>query len=75
MSTYLTRVLPGLTLERSGSRFTVTDAGDPVPGVRVRVGGRSGRTDEQGRVTLPTGGATTATATARGYTAATLSLT
>jgi hypothetical protein len=74
VATYLTRVLPGLTLERSGSRFIVTDAGNPVPGVRVRVGGRSGRTDERGRVTLSTGGASTATATARGYTPATLSL-
>jgi len=72
VSTYVTRVLPGLTITRSGSRFTVTDAGDPVPGVRVSAGGRSARTDERGRVTLSVSGASQVRATARGYTPATL---
>jgi hypothetical protein len=74
VSTYVTRVLPGLTITRSGSRFTVTDAGDPVPGVRVSAGGRSARTDERGRVTLSASGASQVRATARGYAPATLSV-
>jgi hypothetical protein len=50
--------------------FTVTDAGDPVRGAVVRAGGRSGRTDRQGRVTLRFSRGT-ATASAQGYTPAT----
>ena len=68
-ATYHARVQPGLTLKarKSGGRvtFTVTDAGDPVRGARVKAG-RSGRTDSKGRVTLPLRKGT-ATATATGY--------
>jgi hypothetical protein len=73
-ATYAARIEPGLTLrarKRSGRvRFTATDAGDPVRGALVRAGGRSGRTDRQGRVTLRFKSGT-ATASARGYTPAT----
>ena len=51
-STYHARVRPGLALKarKSGGRvtFTVTDAGDPVRGARVKAG-RSGRTNAKGR--------------------------
>ena len=56
------RLRPGLTLkadpgrlrkgERTEVRFTVLDAGDSVSGARVKVAGRSGATDAEGRVTL-----------------------
>jgi hypothetical protein len=56
------RILPGLTLrarpgrvrrgEPTQVRFTVLDAGDPVQGARVRADGQSGRTNDEGRVTL-----------------------
>jgi hypothetical protein len=69
---YHRRLLPGLTLRaRPGRlrrgvarevRFTVTDAGAPVPGARVRVGRLSGRTAQNGGVTLRLAGRT---ATAR----------
>jgi hypothetical protein len=77
------RLLPGLTLEASPSRlrkgeatevrFTVTDAGDPVRGARVKAVGRSGTTDSKGRVTLTltSSRAVEARATHTGYTAAT----
>jgi hypothetical protein len=68
-STYHARVRPGLTLKaRTSPRsvtFTVTDAGEPVRGARVKAG-RSGRTNAKGRVTLPRRKGT-ATATAAGY--------
>jgi hypothetical protein len=57
-----TQLLPGLTLARRGRArrsgedaritFRVSDAGDPVAGVRVRVGRESGLTAANGRVTL-----------------------
>lgn len=77
------RVLAGLTLQanpgrlRKGQptevRFTVTDAGDAVSGVRVTAGGRSGTTDGRGRVTLTvtSNRAVKALAARSGYTAAT----
>jgi hypothetical protein len=54
-------------------RFTVRDAGDAVRGARVKVGGRSGTTDDKGRVTLTLKSkrAVNARATRSGYTAAT----
>jgi hypothetical protein len=77
------RVRPGLTLkaspgrvrkgERTEVRFTVLDAGDAVSGARVRVAGRSGTTDGEGRVTLGLNvrRAVQARATRSGYAAAT----
>jgi hypothetical protein len=86
-ATYVTRILPGLTLTASPRRldrdeatevtFTVTDAGDPVEGARVSARGRSDRTDEDGHATLELTGserAITALATLRGYTSARLKL-
>jgi hypothetical protein len=74
-ATYVKRVRPGLTLrarKRDGRvTFTVTDAGDPVRGAKVRVGGKSGRTDRRGRVTLDVKRGR-AKATASGYARATL---
>ena len=80
-ATYLRRILPGLTLRaRPGRlrrglaedvRFVVSDAGDPVRGARVRAGGASGLTAQNGSVTLRLPGRTvTARATKQGYTAA-----
>ncbi len=69
-ATYVKRIRPGLTLKaskRSGRvTFTVTDAGDPVRGAKVRLAGHSGRTDGRGRVTLALARAK-ATASAPGY--------
>jgi hypothetical protein len=77
------RINPGLTLSATPARlrrgrdtdvrFTVRDAGDPVGGARVRAGGRSGRTNSRGRVTLTIKSRRTvrATATRSGYTRAT----
>jgi hypothetical protein len=77
------RLRPGLTLHASPGRlrrgvptevrFTVRDAGDAVRGARVRVGGRSGTADANGRVTLTvrSSRAVRARATRSGYTAAT----
>jgi hypothetical protein len=77
------RLLPGLTFlaspgklrkgERAEVRFTVSDAGDPVSGAKVKAGGGSGTTDAKGRVTLTlrSNGAVKAQATRAGYAAAT----
>jgi hypothetical protein len=78
---YHRRLLPGLTLRATPSRlrrgvardvrFTVTDAGVPVSGARVRIGQFSGRTGQNGSVTLRLPGQTaTARATKPGYTRA-----
>jgi hypothetical protein len=76
------RILPGLTLrarpgrvrrgEPTDVRFTVLDAGDPVQGARVTADGQSGRTNEEGRVTLSltVRRPVTARATHSGYAAA-----
>jgi hypothetical protein len=82
-STYVKRVLPGLTLRAQPRRlparardvtFSVTDAGDPVRGVTVKAGGRTGTTNAAGRVTLTLKGKAKARATARSYRRATLRL-
>jgi hypothetical protein len=75
------RLLPGLTLQarpgrlRKGEptevRFAVSDAGDPVSGATVKVGGRSGTTNGRGRVTLTLTSNRVARATHNGYTGAT----
>jgi hypothetical protein len=77
-ATYVTRVQPGLTLkakksDHAGTTFTVTDAGDPVKGAKVKLAGRSGKTDKKGRVTLDARKGT-ATASADGYEDAKLTL-
>jgi hypothetical protein len=66
------RIVPGLTLRakaRKGGavRFTVLDAGDPVKGATVTAGGRSGKTDRKGRVTLTLKMKVTAKTRKRGY--------
>ena len=75
-STYVKRVLPGLTLaaKRAGNTvtFTVTDAGDPVSGAKLKAGGKSGTTNAKGKVTLTLKSKTASRATKSGYTAATL---
>lgn len=82
-STYVKRVLPGLTLKANPSSpskrsrevtFTVTDAGDAVKGATVRASGRADTTDAKGRATLTLSDKATARATAPGYTAASLTL-
>jgi hypothetical protein len=77
------RILPGLTLraapgrlrrgEPTAVRFTVLDAGAAVAGARVRAGGKSGTTNNRGRVTLTLESRrpVRAKATREGYTAAT----
>ena len=76
-STFVTRVQPGLTLKAKrsdhGATFTVTDAGDPVKGAKVKLAGKSGKTDKKGRVTLDARKGT-ATASADGYEDAKLKL-
>jgi hypothetical protein len=80
-ATYYRRIKPGLTLSarpgrlrrgvRQSVNFVVTDAGDPVRGVRVTAGGASGTTGRDGDVTLRIPGrAITARATKAGYTSA-----
>ena len=52
-STYVIRVLPGLSLAakrvQAQVTFTVTDAGDPVKGATVKAGGKSGKTNARAR--------------------------
>lgn len=76
---YLRRTLPGLALDERHRReiftFSVTDAGEPVRGAVVKVGGRSGKTDRNGRVTLRVSKRkATVTATLKGYEKARLTL-
>jgi hypothetical protein len=86
-ATWVRHVLPGLTLERVSGRladdssntltFKVTDAGDAVQGARVRLGGQSATTKQNGiaRITLTGHGSSmTARATAARYVAAELAL-
>ena len=77
-STFYARINPGLTLtaKKSGSgyTFTVTDAGSPVKGAKVKGGGKSDTTDSQGRAQLKVKRKTTVTASASGYTSASVKL-
>jgi hypothetical protein len=82
-ATYVKRVLPGLTVRATPRKlparpvtvtFTVTDAGDPVEGAKVKAGGGSDVTDAKGRATLTLKGKATVRAAAKGYTAARLEL-
>jgi hypothetical protein len=84
VATFHRRILAGLTLKADPAKvhrgratsvnFTVLDAGDAVPGAKVRAGGRSAVTSQTGRATLKLVGkrkALTVTARARGYAPAT----
>lgn len=76
---YLKRTLPGLSLAERHRRglftFSVTDAGEPVRGVVVKAGRRSGKTDRNGRVTLRVANRKQAvSATLKGYEKARLRL-
>jgi hypothetical protein len=82
-STYHTRIRPGLTLEANRRSlpakaitvgFTVTDAGAPVKGAKVKASGRSATTDGRGRASLSLKGKATVTASATGYEPASLRL-
>ena len=69
-STYVARAQPGLSLSVKRGVFSVQDAGEPVKGATVKLGGRSARTNAAGKAKLA--GRGTATATAAGYEPATL---
>jgi hypothetical protein len=68
---YHSQTLPGLTLAATGGkipRFRVTDAGDPIAGARVSVGGRNLVTDGTGRASVDLRpGRYTAAASKSGY--------
>jgi hypothetical protein len=70
-STFHTRIRPGLTLtakRKAGTvTVTVTDAGAPVKGAKVKAAGKRDTTDSKGRATLSLKGRATATVTAKGY--------
>lgn len=73
-ATWHTQVLPGLSLSCKGGKVvscTVTDAGDPVAGAKVKVGGKTLTTNAQGKASadLPAG-SFTAVASRAGYTGA-----
>jgi hypothetical protein len=76
LQVFHTQVLPGLTVLAVGrhrtAKVTVTDAGDPVKGAKVKGGGRSGKTNAKGVVTLTYKSAKRVglTVTKAGYTAA-----
>jgi hypothetical protein len=69
-ATYHARALPGLTLRSRKGVFTVEDAGDPVKGATIKLGGRSAKTNSAGKARLS--GRGRATATASGYEPATI---
>jgi hypothetical protein len=71
-----TQSYPGLTLSATGGRlasFRVTDAGDPVAGAKITVGGLTVTTDSHGRAhARPSPGRHTATASKAKYVSATV---
>lgn len=74
LATWHTQVLPGLSLSCSAGKAVtciVTDAGEPVAGARVKIGGKTLTSSGKGTVTvrLPRG-TYTAQATKAGYTGA-----
>jgi len=74
LATWHTQVLPRLELKAAGgkkkARFSVTDAGDPVSGATVKVGGKKLTTGAAGTVSAALKhGRFTATATKSGYAA------
>jgi hypothetical protein len=75
IATWHTQVRPGLTLRCRGGkviRCTVSDAGDPVAGAKIKIGGKTLTSNSKGKVSvnLPPG-TFGAKATKGGYTAAT----
>lgn len=69
------RIMPALTLKAKSAsgkiKFTVTDAGDPVKGAKVKAGGKSKKTNAAGRATIKlSAGRYKAKATKTGYTSA-----
>jgi hypothetical protein len=62
VSLFHTQMWPGLSVEASDKAglvtVSVTDAGEPVPGAGVRLGGRSLRTNERGQASLKLGAGT-----------------
>ena len=84
-ATFHRRLLPGLTITasparlarggRQSVRFSVSDAGDPVPGARVTAAGKRATTNAAGRATLELPGrAVIAKATKAGFVRAGLRL-
>jgi hypothetical protein len=77
-STFYTRINPGLTLTAnrrgSGYGFVVTDAGSPVKGAKVKGAGKSATTDSKGRARLSVKRKTKVTASASGYSPASVKL-
>ncbi|MDA0159079.1 FAM171 family protein [Solirubrobacter ginsenosidimutans] len=82
VQTWHDQLRPGLTLEVSAGpihnhfrtvKLRVTDAGDPVAGAHVTVGGQHATTGTSGRatITVPAGHSLAATATKAGYVRAT----
>jgi hypothetical protein len=72
LATWHTQVKPGLTLRCSGGKVvgcTVSDAGDPVAGAKVKIGGKTLTSNAKGKVSvnLPPG-TFVAKATKGGYT-------
>jgi hypothetical protein len=72
---YHVQAFPGLTLNAHGGKrsatFAVTDAGDPVAGATIKVGGRTVRTDARGNATVKlAAGSYRAVATKEHYVAA-----
>jgi hypothetical protein len=87
LATWHTQLLPGITLTASPAQLSAEharrvtlhalDAGGPLKGATISLGGRHGTTDAAGAVTLmvgPVHGRLTATASKSGYTSAHLSL-
>jgi len=80
LATWHTQVRPTLSLTAKPGKgavtFTVTDAGDPVPGARVSYAGRAASTNGQGvaRVTVQGSAAGKATATKAAYNRATVTV-
>jgi hypothetical protein len=78
LATWHTQVLPPLALAAARAKgtvvFRVTDAGDPVAGAKVHVGGKTLTTNAAGRASLPIAGAAKATARMGGYSPASLAI-
>ncbi|HEY7178805.1 MAG TPA: hypothetical protein VH305_06495 [Gaiella sp.] len=78
LATWHTQVLPPLALAAARTKgtvaFRVTDAGDPVAGAKVHVGGKTLTTNAAGRASLPLAGAAKATATMGGYSPASIGI-